>query len=79
MLTCKELVARSSDLLDEQLGWREKLALRRHLLLCRHCRRYLRQMRLTQATLRALPEESSAGAELLAAHLAELRRDHARR
>ncbi|WP_371233932.1 zf-HC2 domain-containing protein [Pseudomonas sp. QE6] len=79
MLTCKELVARSSDLLDEQLGFREKLALRRHLLLCRNCRRYLRQMRLTQATLRALPEKNSADTDLLAAHLAELRRDHSRR
>ncbi|AGI25499.1 anti-sigma factor family protein [Pseudomonas sp. MT3] len=79
MLTCKELVARSSDLLDEQLGFREKLALRRHLLLCRNCRRYLRQMRLTQATLRALPEKSGADTDLLAAHLAELRRDHSRR
>ncbi|MFV3414423.1 zf-HC2 domain-containing protein [Pseudomonas nitroreducens] len=79
MLTCKELVARSSDLLDEQLGWREKLALRRHLLLCRHCRRYLRQMRLAQATLRLLPEPPRPDAERLADHLAELRRDSARR
>lgn len=79
MLTCKELVARSSDLLDEQLGFREKLALRRHLLLCRNCRRYLRQMRLVRATLRALPEQPSADTDLLAARLAELRHDNARR
>ncbi|SDH92734.1 Putative zinc-finger [Pseudomonas delhiensis] len=79
MLTCKELVALSSDLLDSQLGLREKLAVRRHLLLCRHCRRFIRQMRLTQATLRRLPENREAGLDLLAARLAELRRDHSRR
>jgi len=75
MLTCKQLVAQSSDLLDGQLGFREKLALRRHLLLCRNCRRFIRQMRLTQATLRLLPEPPAADGELLAVRLAALRRD----
>lgn len=75
MLTCKQLVAQSSDLLDGQLGFREKLALRRHLLLCRNCRRFIRQMRLTQATLCLLPEPSAADGELLAVRLAALRRD----
>lgn len=79
MLTCKQLVAQSSDLLDGQLGFREKLALRRHLLLCRNCRRFIRQMRLTQATLRLLPEARSAADDLLAARLAELRRDQLHR
>lgn len=74
MLTCRQLVAQSSDLLDGQLGIRQRLALRRHLLLCRHCRRFMRQLRLTQATLRRLPEPPCADLERLAAHLAELRR-----
>ncbi len=30
--------------------------MRSHLLMCRHCRRFIRQMRLTQATVRHLPE-----------------------
>lgn len=79
MLTCKELVALSSDLLDSQLGLREKLAVRRHLLLCRHCRRFIRQMRLTQATVRHLPEGQGPELDRLAAHLSELRKDAARR
>ena len=79
MLTCKQLVAQSSDLLDGQLGFREKLALRRHLLLCRNCRRFIRQMRLTQATLRLLPEEPAVDGDLLAGRLAALRRDQLRR
>lgn len=78
MLTCKQLVAQSSDLLDGQLGFREKLAVRRHLLLCRNCRRFIRQMRLTQATLRLLPEPPECGNDRLAARLAELRREQLR-
>ena len=48
MLSCKELVARSSDFLDGQLDFRGQLAVRSHLLMCRHCRRFIRQMRLTR-------------------------------
>ena len=46
MLTCKEQVARSSDYLDGQLSFREKLMVRHHLMFCRNCRRFIRQMRL---------------------------------
>ena len=44
MLTCKE-VSRSiaSDELSTA-GWRQRLATRLHLLMCRHCRRYARQI-----------------------------------
>ncbi|MHC2145163.1 anti-sigma factor family protein [Pseudomonas sp. 210_17 TE3656] len=56
MLTCKELVARSSDYLDGELPLGEKLLARQHLLFCKSCRRFIKQMRLTQATIKALPE-----------------------
>jgi len=74
MLTCKEQVARSSDYLDDQLSFREKLMVRHHLLFCPNCRRFIRQMRLMQATLRALPEEAVPGADTLAERLASERR-----
>ncbi|MBH9304960.1 zf-HC2 domain-containing protein [Pseudomonas aeruginosa] len=79
MLSCKELVARSSDCLDGQLDFRGQLAVRSHLLMCRHCRRFIRQMRLTQATVRHLPEGQGPELDRLAAHLSELRKDAARR
>lgn len=75
MLTCKELVARSSDLLDDQLGFRERLAVRRHLLLCRNCRRFIKQMKLAQAVVRQMPDEPPADADDLAERLARARRD----
>lgn len=70
MLTCKEQVARSSDYLDGQLSFRERLIMRHHLMFCPNCRRFIRQMRLMQATLRALPEKSVRGLDELAERLA---------
>ncbi|MHC8325503.1 anti-sigma factor family protein [Pseudomonas sp. LB1P83] len=74
MLTCKEQVARSSDYLDGQLSFREKLMVRHHLMFCPNCRRFIRQMRLMQATLRVLPEEAMPEVDALAERLAAERR-----
>lgn len=72
MLTCKEQVARSSDYLDGQLSFRERLLVRHHLMFCPNCRRFIRQMRLMQATLKVMPDLSVSEAEIdaLAATLA---------
>jgi anti-sigma factor RsiW len=74
MLTCKEQVARSSDYLDGQLSFRETLMVRHHLLFCPNCRRFMRQMRVMQATLKALPEQADENVNALAKRLAEQRR-----
>ncbi|MFJ2486129.1 anti-sigma factor family protein [Pseudomonas sp. NPDC087639] len=75
MLTCKEQVARSSDYLDGQLSFREKLMVRHHLMFCANCRRFIRQMRLMQVTLKALPEHPVEDVDALAERLAKQRRD----
>ncbi|WP_369301307.1 anti-sigma factor [Pseudomonas sp. N2-5-1-1] len=69
MLTCKEQVARSSDYLDGQLTFRERLLVRHHLMFCPNCRRFIRQMRLMQATLKILPEEPVKDVDALADRL----------
>jgi anti-sigma factor RsiW len=74
MLSCKELVAHSSDLLDGQLSLRQRLAVRAHLAMCFRCRRFIKQMRLTQAVLHRLPHGQIAELDALAAKLAEQRR-----
>ncbi|WP_460125047.1 anti-sigma factor family protein [Pseudomonas sp. H3_G09] len=74
MLTCKEQVARSSDYLDGQLSFRETLMVRHHLLFCPNCRRFMRQMRVMQATLKALPEQPDENVDALAERLADQRR-----
>jgi anti-sigma factor RsiW len=74
MLTCKEQVARSSDYLDGQLSFRERLMVRHHLMFCPNCRRFIRQMRLMQATLRILPQKAVPDIDELAERLAAERR-----
>ncbi|MBW1248150.1 zf-HC2 domain-containing protein [Pseudomonas tolaasii] len=69
MLTCKEQVARSSDYLDGQLTFRERLMVRHHLMFCPNCRRFIRQMRLMQATLKIMPQEPVKDADALADRL----------
>nr|WP_314559692.1 zf-HC2 domain-containing protein [uncultured Pseudomonas sp.] len=70
MLTCKEQVARSSDYLDGQLTFRERLLVRHHLMFCPNCRRFIRQMRLMQATLKIMPDEPVEDLDALAQRLA---------
>ena len=54
MLRCKEVTRKiASDELVEG-GWRERLAVRLHLLWCRHCRRYVAQLRAIGAAARNL-------------------------
>ncbi|MDH1558741.1 anti-sigma factor family protein [Ectopseudomonas hydrolytica] len=75
MLTCKELVAHSSDYLDGQLTLRQRLAVRAHLAMCGNCRRFIRQMKLTQAVIRQMPEEELPELDALAERLAQDRRN----
>ena len=58
----------------DSTGLRQRLAVRAHLAMCFRCRRFIKQMRLTQAVLRQLPREPIAELDALAAKLAELRR-----
>ncbi|MBO1540968.1 zf-HC2 domain-containing protein [Pseudomonas sp. OA65] len=78
MLTCKEQVARSSDYLDGQLSFRERLLVRHHLMFCANCRRFIRQMRLMQATLKKLPKPPIPDLDQLAEKLAAERRKDSR-
>jgi len=75
MLTCKELVAHSSDFLDGQLTLRQRLAVRAHLAMCGNCRRFIRQMKLTQAVIRQMPDGELPELDALAERLAQDRRN----
>ncbi len=78
MLRCKE-TARilASDLLDD-LTWGRRLALRVHLLMCRHCRRYARQLRAIGAAARTLWREESVDPSTLERLERGILRDSAR-
>jgi len=76
MLTCKQLVENSSDYLDAQLTLRGRLSVRLHLAMCVNCRRFIRQMKLSQALIRQLPDAPIAELETLAAKLASEKQPH---
>jgi anti-sigma factor RsiW len=47
MLSCKDVAARSSALIDGELSVWTVLQLRMHLAMCKGCRRFVDQMRRT--------------------------------
>lgn len=60
MLKCRELAGKADQYLDGELSPRERLAIRLHILMCHHCRRYLRQM---GALLRAFPHRHNTASD----------------
>lgn len=53
MLKCQEVELRADALVDgTPLSRRERMALGMHLLICHHCRRYVRQLRALTDHLR---------------------------
>ncbi len=77
MLNCREVTNRASDLIEGDLDLVTRLKIRAHLLACRHCRRFARQMRATVALLgHGGDDESSAPVDddLLDAYKAKTRR-----
>ncbi len=70
MLNCKQLVPRSSDFLDGQLTLRERFSVRTHLAMCINCRRFIRQLRLSQRVVQQLPEAEISDLDALAERLA---------
>lgn len=52
MLSCREVVRDADQLLAGELTWQRRLSLQMHLLMCHHCRRYIKQLRLL---IRAVP------------------------
>ena len=77
MLTCKGLVARSSDLLDGSLSIRQRMSVRTHLALCRDCRRFVQQLRVSQQVIRTMPDEAHPDSEALLKTLSAQRAVHA--
>lgn len=46
MLSCKEVVKRSSDYVDGNLGFWARVSYKFHLFMCVNCRRYIRHFNL---------------------------------
>lgn len=55
MLTCKELTEIVTEYLEGKMPLGRRIAFHFHVGMCRHCRAYLRSMRMTIKTLGQLP------------------------
>lgn len=55
MLTCREMTQLVTDYLERKLSWTDRLRFQLHLGTCRHCREYLREMKVTVRALGRLP------------------------
>ena len=58
MLTCKQLTEVVTDYLEGRIPFRQRVSFHMHVGMCRHCRAYLRSMRMTMKTLGKLPDVS---------------------
>ncbi len=54
MLNCKDVTRKIASDEFREAGWRERLVVRFHLFMCRHCRRYAAQLRAIGAAAREL-------------------------
>ena len=52
VLSCSAVTEKTSDFIDGNVGVLSRFQMKLHLLTCKHCRRFVRQMRGTIAVLR---------------------------
>jgi hypothetical protein len=52
LLNCKQTSQLVSQSLDRRLTWKERLAVRLHLLICKYCARFNRQLLAMRAGLK---------------------------
>ena len=57
MLTCQQMTALMTDYLEGRLPWMDRARFWMHIGMCRHCRRYLRQMKISVGVLGHMPAE----------------------
>ncbi|MCH8497802.1 MAG: zf-HC2 domain-containing protein [Marinobacter sp.] len=53
MLMCKDLAVIASDYIDGELGTGGKLSVRMHLMMCRHCRTFIGQLKQSTVLMAA--------------------------
>lgn len=61
MLTCKEVADLASQSLDRQLSFTKHIGLRLHLMMCRLCSRYARQLRFMHEVAASVGQHEETG------------------
>jgi predicted anti-sigma-YlaC factor YlaD len=56
VFTCKDISDTASDYLEGPTTLLQRLQLRLHLTICKHCRRYVKQLKLTSDVAKKISE-----------------------
>ena len=64
MLKCSEISHLASDFLDNNLDWKTYLSVKMHILICVHCRRFVRHLRTSIRMIRDLERETASVEEI---------------
>ena len=59
MLNCKQAAALMSQGMDKELGMMQKMSLHFHLMMCRGCRNFSKQMEFLRQSCRKFPQQNS--------------------
>ena len=71
MLSCKDVTSLLSESMDHSLPLGKRVGVRLHLLICKFCARYDRQLLLIRETARRLVETEDIPGETLSAEARE--------
>mgnify|MGYP000891849126 CR=1 FL=1 len=64
MLKCHQIVDQSSDYLEHDMSFRQRLQFRMHLLMCHNCRRFIRQFKAAIQMTKSLSKATVSQAQL---------------
>jgi hypothetical protein len=62
MMSCREVTELASQYVERDLPFGKRVAIRLHVAMCVHCRRFVRQLRVTIELLRTLGARSEPAA-----------------
>lgn len=64
MMNCLQITRSVGDFLEQKLKFRDRMAFLLHIAMCRGCRAYLEQVRLSILGLRSLKQPTAAGPQV---------------
>jgi hypothetical protein len=79
MLSCKDVTRLISESMDHTLPVGKRIGVRLHLLVCRFCARYRRQLHLIRDTVQRIVAEEEASGDTIGEALPEEARERIRR
>jgi hypothetical protein len=63
MRTCKEVHRLVAESMDRRVGFVERIVMHAHLAICRHCRKFTRQMKFLRVALQRYPGDDGVHAD----------------